>query len=50
MGRTVEQLKAELTPERREWVEARTAELVREIEARKAGRGRRPKPADPDLL
>lgn len=43
MGRTVQQLMAELTPERREWVEARTAELIREVEARKAGRGKRPK-------
>ena len=50
MGRTLEQLKAGLTPERKELVEARTAELVQEVEARKAGRGRRPKPADTDLL
>ena len=40
MGRTLEQLKAGLTPERREWVEARTAELVQEVEAQKAGRGK----------
>lgn len=43
MGRTVEQLMAEITPERRERVEARAAELVREVEAQKASRGSRPK-------
>jgi DNA-binding XRE family transcriptional regulator len=38
MGRTVEQIKAEMTPKRRAKVEARTAQLISEVEGLKAFR------------